>query len=212
MDDPQTQYWLIKAILLTALVIIMWVIVRPVRTQGHLALRRVITVLTLVFAMFAILFPGLLNRVAWRLGVDRGINLLVYVLVLALFAQIATAYRRDSTAEKRLTELARAIALNTVQVPGAPAQAAGSTSAGDDGATEVGGADWDQGDSPGASHPGDTDTAGTAPPPEQDVQNDPDPRDGPDPASGSTIPAEWSRASDHSAERNDVPTDRPLPA
>jgi hypothetical protein len=118
MDDPQTRYWLIKAILLVALLFIAWVIVRPVRSQGHLALRRVVMVGTIVFAMFAVMFPGLLNRVAWRLGVDRGINLLVYVLVLALFAQIATAYRRDSTAEKRLTGLARAVALDTVRDPG----------------------------------------------------------------------------------------------
>ncbi len=125
MDDPQAQYWLIKAILLVALLLIGWFLIRPIHSQGHLAFRRLGMLLTIVFAMFAVLFPGLLNRVAWRLGVERGINLLVYVLVLALFAQIATAYRRDSTAEKRLTALARAIALHTVRLP--PSDTAGRT-------------------------------------------------------------------------------------
>ncbi|WP_043536054.1 DUF2304 domain-containing protein [Actinomyces polynesiensis] len=111
------SYWLIKIVLLAGLVVVAWFLLRPVRSQGHLALRRLGMILTIVFAMFAVLFPGLLNRVAWRLGVDRGINLLVYVLVLAFFAQVATAYRRDSSNEKRLTGLARAIALQTVRLP-----------------------------------------------------------------------------------------------
>lgn len=116
------SYWLIKIILLAGLLVVAWFLMRPVRSQGHLALRRLGMILTIVFAMFAVLFPGLLNRVAWQLGVDRGINLLVYVLVLAFFAQVATAYRRDSTNERRLTGLARAIALETVHLPDNPRQ------------------------------------------------------------------------------------------
>ena len=114
------SYWLIKIVLLAGLLVVAWFLMRPVRSQGHLALRRLGMILMIVFAMFAVLFPGLLNRVAWQLGVDRGINLLVYVLVLAFFAQVATAYRRDSANEARLTGLARAIALETVRLPGAP--------------------------------------------------------------------------------------------
>ena len=181
MADPATQYWLIKAILLTVLLIIMWVIVRPVRTQGHLALRRVITVLTLVFAMFAILFPGLLNRVAWRLGVDRGINLLVYVLVLALFAQIATAYRRDSTAEKRMTELARAIALDTVRVPASAVPPATIRPAAP---ARPGG---DEGDSPGPSGTVDATTTETLSEPRPGT---PATDEG---STGPTVRAEWTR-------------------
>lgn len=111
------SYWLIKIVLLAGLLVVAWFLMRPVRSQGHLALRRMGMFLTIVFAMFAVLFPGLLNRVAWQLGVDRGINLLVYVLVLAFFAQVATAYRRDSANERRLTGLARAIALDSVRLP-----------------------------------------------------------------------------------------------
>ncbi len=139
MDDPQTRYWLIKAILLLALLVVGWLIVRPVRSQGHLALRRLLMMLVIVFAMFAVLFPGLLNRLAWRLGVQSGLNLLVYVLVLALFAQIATAYRRDSTVEKRQTGLARAIALATVRPapPGGSARGDDDSAPGDDVHTET---------------------------------------------------------------------------
>lgn len=117
------SYWLIKIVLLAGLLVVAGFLMRPVRSQGHLALRRLGMMLMIVFAMFAVLFPGLLNRVAWQLGVDRGINLLVYVLVLAFFAQVATAYRRDSANEGRLTGLARAIALETARLPDAPPQA-----------------------------------------------------------------------------------------
>lgn len=113
-----THYWLIKLVLLVGLLVVAWFLMRPVRSPGHRALRRLGMMVIIVFAMFAVLFPGLLNRVAWRLGVDRGINLLVYVLVLAFFAQVATSYRRDSANERRLTGLARAVALDTVRLPG----------------------------------------------------------------------------------------------
>lgn len=115
-----TNYWLIKALLLVALLVVTWLVMRPVRSPRHLAVRRLGTLLVVLFAMFAVLFPRLLNDVARALGVERGINLLVYVLVLAFFVQIATAYRRDSDTERRLTALARAIALADVEQPASP--------------------------------------------------------------------------------------------
>lgn len=112
-----TQYWLIKGILLIGFIGIAWFLMRPVHSPGHLALRRLSTMLVIAFAVFAVLFPGLLNKVAYQLGVERGINLLVYVIVLAFFAQMANTYRRDSSQERRMTGLARAIALDSVRSP-----------------------------------------------------------------------------------------------
>ncbi|WP_022867686.1 DUF2304 domain-containing protein [Schaalia vaccimaxillae] len=112
-----TQYWLIKLVLLCALLVIAWWLMRPIRSSSHLALRRLATVCLVAFAIFAVLFPGVLNRLAAQMGVERGLNLLVYALVLAFFAQIATAYRRDEANERRITNLARAIALANVHPP-----------------------------------------------------------------------------------------------
>ncbi len=112
------DYWLIKAVLLAGMLLLTWLIIRPVRSQEHLAMRRLGMILAIVFAAFAVLFPALLNRVADVLGVEQGINMLLYVLVLAFFAQVATAYRRDITTQKRLTELSRSVALTSVRPPG----------------------------------------------------------------------------------------------
>ncbi|QPK81696.1 DUF2304 domain-containing protein [Schaalia sp. ZJ405] len=112
-----TSYWLIKALLIVALIVLAYFIVRPPRSANRLAIRRLGTLLILLFAVFAVLFPGLLNRLAQAIGVDRGINLLVYALVIAVFIQMTSAYRRDLESARRLTALARAVALDNVQYP-----------------------------------------------------------------------------------------------
>lgn len=110
-------YWLIKAVLLLALIVFAAVIIRPVKSQSHLALRRLGVLVVIIFAGFAIVFPHLLNDLATFMGVERGINLLVYTLVLAFFMQMATTYRRDAEAEHRITQLARAVAIANAELP-----------------------------------------------------------------------------------------------
>ncbi|QWW20258.1 DUF2304 domain-containing protein [Schaalia sp. 19OD2882] len=130
-------YWIIKGLLLLALALLAVLVLRPVRTAKHLAVRRLGMLAIIVFACFAVLFPGILNHLATFIGVEKGINLLVYTLVLALFMQMASSYRRDAEAERRLTRLARAIALSNVrppkaspadqQTPAAPPSSSGET-------------------------------------------------------------------------------------
>ena len=110
-------YWLVKALLLLALIGLVFFTLRPIRSARHLALRRLGVLAVIVFAAFAVFFPGLLNRAAWILGVERGVNLLLYVITVAFFMQIASSYRRDVASERRLTRLARALALSHVQYP-----------------------------------------------------------------------------------------------
>lgn len=105
------SYWLIKALLILGLLVVTYVLVRPPRSASTLAVRRIGLLLVLVGAAFAIIFPEVFNLLAHAIGVQSGTNLLVYLLVIALFAQIATSYRRDVEAEMKLTELARQIAL-----------------------------------------------------------------------------------------------------
>lgn len=112
-----TEYWLIKLLLLAGLGVLTWLVLRPVRSQSHLALRRLTILALLIFAIVAIVFPTVLNRLAVALGVERGVNLLVYALAIALFAHMTTVYRREAAQERRLTALARAIALTTVKAP-----------------------------------------------------------------------------------------------
>ncbi|MFZ1383188.1 MAG: DUF2304 domain-containing protein [Scrofimicrobium sp.] len=105
------NYWLIKAILIVSLLLVMYFLVRPVRTDSSLALRRIGMFLVMVAAMFAIIFPGLFNRFAHSIGVMSGTNLLVYILVIVILAQMASSYRKDMASQQKLTTLARKIAL-----------------------------------------------------------------------------------------------------
>ena len=112
------SYWLIKLLLLLGLVVVVIVMVRPVKSANHLALRRLLVLLAVLFAAFAIIFPELMNRLAWSIGVVSGVNLLVYLLVIIMFGQIVSAYRRDASNERKLTELSRAIAMQSApEVP-----------------------------------------------------------------------------------------------
>ncbi|WP_099331818.1 DUF2304 domain-containing protein [Actinomyces minihominis] len=106
-----SSYWLIKALLILSLIIITYILVRPSRSANSLAIRRIGIFLILAGAVFAILFPGIFNSFARTIGVTNGTNLLVYLLVIALFAQMATSYRRDAQLNEKLTTLAREVAL-----------------------------------------------------------------------------------------------------
>lgn len=106
-----SSYWLIKALLILSLIIITFVLVRPTRSASSLAIRRIGMLIILGGAVFAILFPGVFNSFARTIGVSNGTNLLVYLLVIALFAQMASSYRRDAQLNEKLTTLAREVAL-----------------------------------------------------------------------------------------------------
>ena len=71
----------------------------------------------------AILVPSLANTAARAIGVERGVNLIVYGLVIALIVQMVTGYRREARAEERMAALARALALAHVLPPDDPEEA-----------------------------------------------------------------------------------------
>lgn len=106
-----SQYVIIRIILIVGIALIGWAMMRPSRTASHLALRRLAMFLLMLVAVLAILFPDLLNGAARLVGVDRGINLLVYLLVLAFLAQLVTSHRRDVDNIRLITAVARAQAL-----------------------------------------------------------------------------------------------------
>lgn len=112
------HYWLIKSLLIVALIAVTYLLVRPARTASSLALRRIGLFLILGAAVFAILFPGVFNKFALSLGVVNGTNLLVYLLAVALFAQMATSYRRDAAMQARVTALAREVAIQKAVADG----------------------------------------------------------------------------------------------
>lgn len=105
------SYWVIKCILIGALLVVTYFILRPARSETSLALRRVGMLLALAAAIFAVVFPELFNRFARSIGVMSGTNLLVYLMVIVILAQMASSYRKDLLAKQKLTALARRVAL-----------------------------------------------------------------------------------------------------
>lgn len=112
-----SAYLVIRILLLIALAIIAWWLVRPVSSASSLAVRRIGIGFLVVAAVTAILVPTLTNTVARAIGVERGVNLIVYGLVVAFIAQMVTGYRREARAEARMATLARSLALAHVLPP-----------------------------------------------------------------------------------------------
>lgn len=111
------SYWLIKTLLIIGLIIVAWALMRPVKSASHLALRRLGVMLIVIVAGLSVIFPDVVNKIAWAIGVNSGVNLLVYVLFLAVFTQMATGYRRDLATDRKITALSRAIALESAPKP-----------------------------------------------------------------------------------------------
>ncbi|KAE8764564.1 DUF2304 domain-containing protein [Georgenia thermotolerans] len=78
----------------------------------HQAIRRLLLVGFVALAMFSVLFPQWLSWLAHHLGVGRGADLVLYTLVVAFLSFIATTYRRLNELERKLTVLARRLALD----------------------------------------------------------------------------------------------------
>ena len=108
-----SAYIAIRVLLLLALALTAWWLVRPVSSASSLALRRIGIGVLVAAAIVAILVPSLANTVARAIGVERGVNLIVYGLVIALIAQMVTGYRREA----RMATLARSLALAHVLPP-----------------------------------------------------------------------------------------------
>lgn len=108
-----TEYFLIRALLIIGLALVTWLLVRPVQSQSHLAVQRLLILSIVIFAIITLLYPPLLNQIARVVGVERGINLLVYALIICVLAQMSASYHNSMALEKRITLLARQIALRT---------------------------------------------------------------------------------------------------
>ncbi len=90
-----------------------------VRSSGarHQAIRRVLLMLFVIAAASSVFVPELWGRAATFLGIGRGTDLLLYLLVLVFLAFVATTYRRFRHLEGQNTELARALAILQAKQP-----------------------------------------------------------------------------------------------
>jgi small membrane protein len=105
------QIAIVVVIVLLALVVF--------RGQGdrHLAVRRIFLLLFIVAAASSVFFPQIWTYAANLLGIGRGTDLIVYLLVLFFLGFVATTYRRFRQMEINMTEIARKVALQGEHPP-----------------------------------------------------------------------------------------------
>ena len=86
----------------------------------HQAIRRILMLAFIVAAASSVFFPGVWTWLANLLGIGRGADLLLYILVLTFLGFVATTYRRFRNLETDVTELSRQIALMRTEEPTKP--------------------------------------------------------------------------------------------
>ncbi|UOQ89842.1 DUF2304 domain-containing protein [Agromyces endophyticus] len=105
----------IQILLVVGVILIGLFLARPTAGDSHLALRRLFMAAFVVVAIASILFPQWLSWIANTIGVGRGADLMLYALILAFLVFVATTYRRNVQVNRRITLLARQIALTQAE-------------------------------------------------------------------------------------------------
>jgi hypothetical protein len=82
----------------------------------HQAVRRILLLLFVVGVAVSVFFPQLLTWIAKLVGIGRGTDLLLYILVIVFLGFAATTYRRFSHLEANITRLSRQLALLSAEV------------------------------------------------------------------------------------------------
>jgi len=101
----------IQILLIAGVVAIGAFFMRRTGADNHLAIRRLLFGLFVVAAVLSIMFPQWLTWVANLIGVGRGTDLLLYALILMFLVFVYTQSRRNAADQRRLTLLARKLAL-----------------------------------------------------------------------------------------------------
>jgi hypothetical protein len=105
----------IKALLLLAVVVTLVYFVRREHGVGLQAWKRIAFFVFVIGNIYAVLRPADVSRLANGLGVGRGADLVLYLLVVAFVFTVLNFYLRTRQAERRLTDLARAVALQQAE-------------------------------------------------------------------------------------------------
>jgi hypothetical protein len=102
---------IIKLLLIAAILVIMvWFLGNRTTHQVRAWQKLGILVITLL-GIFVVIFPDSSNRVAHKLGVGRGADLLLYLLTIAFLLTVLNLYLKGKEEERRTVVLARKVAI-----------------------------------------------------------------------------------------------------
>jgi hypothetical protein len=128
----------IQVILLAVAIVVLFVFIRNSHTVRAQALKRIAFIMFLVMACYAVLRPGDTNWVANKLGVGRGADLVLYLLVAAFAFFALNTFLRFRNLDRRFTDLVRAVAISDASSPEARALVARELAARGVGVTGLG--------------------------------------------------------------------------
>lgn len=106
------KHMIIQVILITMISLTLFFSVRKRGSSGFQASEKVHFVSFLVVSVLAVIMPDRLSGIARMVGVGRGADLLLYLLILAFVFVVQNSYLKFKDLEKKITELARQVSLN----------------------------------------------------------------------------------------------------
>jgi hypothetical protein len=101
----------IRFLLITSTLIIAWYFLSSRGSSRSNAFKKVLLVGFVAASVVAILIPESLTWLAHLLGVGRGTDLLLYVLVQVVLFQMFNTYAKDKQNQRQVVHLARRIAI-----------------------------------------------------------------------------------------------------
>jgi hypothetical protein len=108
---------IIKLLLVTAVAGAALFAMRSRTTSTNLAVKRAGSLLFGLVATLSVLFPDAVTWAAQMVGVHRGTDLVLYVLVVCFLFVTIGLHQRLHVLELRLTELTRELALRSAEHP-----------------------------------------------------------------------------------------------
>ncbi|CRR78359.1 MULTISPECIES: DUF2304 domain-containing protein [Stenotrophomonas maltophilia group] len=122
---------LIRFLLIASTLTIAWYFLTSRGTSRSNAFKKVLLVGFVAAAIVAILIPEALTQLANFVGVGRGTDLLVYVLVQVVAFQMFNTYAKDKQNQRQIVHLARRIAILESMTATAPAAISGGATPAD---------------------------------------------------------------------------------
>jgi small membrane protein len=101
----------IKFLLVPAVVLAVLFSLRSRASLRGQARRKILAGMTVAAGVLAVLFPSLLQWLADAVGVDRGTDLLLYLLAVVIIYLVGSTSVRFREQESRLVRLSREVAL-----------------------------------------------------------------------------------------------------
>jgi hypothetical protein len=119
---------IIKILLVAALVAAGVILVRGRRTALSLLLRRALMLVAIAAGVVAVLFPDAVTEVAQAIGVGRGADLVLYLLVITFLFTTIGLHLRLSEMHDRYVEVARQLALHEADADSHSTESSAATS------------------------------------------------------------------------------------